>query len=190
MTPISKRATVRQTGGWREKAYRASSTSLAEHTWPAERLRRRQAQNIVPEKRGCARCAAGERRGPRQEIRAVLAHIGTRFLCNFGRAHKRRTASILMSSCRQGRVELSCFEFLSCLFKSARSARDRCDGGNCVIAPTLGGSAPMYISEDLVLPWIGVPIVNYDNHQHSSDENLRLGHSGAAWKFMGRYWRI
>jgi len=49
-------------------------------------------------------------------------------------------------------------------------------GGDTVIAPTLGGSVPMYIFEDLGLPWIGVPIVNYDNHQHSSDENLRLGH--------------
>jgi acetylornithine deacetylase/succinyl-diaminopimelate desuccinylase-like protein len=47
-------------------------------------------------------------------------------------------------------------------------------GGDAVIAPTLGGSVPMYIFEDLGLPWIGVPIVNYDNHQHSSDENLRL----------------
>ena len=44
-----------------------------------------------------------------------------------------------------------------------------------VIAPTLGGSVPMYIFEDLKLPWVGVPIVNADNHQHSSDENLRLG---------------
>lgn len=44
-----------------------------------------------------------------------------------------------------------------------------------VVAPLLGGSVPMYIFEDLRLPWIGVPIVNYDNHQHSSDENLRLG---------------
>jgi len=44
-----------------------------------------------------------------------------------------------------------------------------------VVAPMLGGSVPMYIFEDLGLPWIGVPIVNYDNHQHSFDENLRLG---------------
>src|SRR5262249_31817217 len=44
-----------------------------------------------------------------------------------------------------------------------------------VVAPMLGGSVPMYIFEDLGLPWIGVPIVNYDNHQHSPDENLRLG---------------
>jgi len=34
----------------------------------------------------------------------------------------------------------------------------------------------MYIFEELGLPVIGVPIVNADNHQHSSDENLRLGH--------------
>lgn len=48
--------------------------------------------------------------------------------------------------------------------------------GTIVKMPTMGGSAPMYIFENLNLPVIGVPIVNYDNHQHSSDENLRLGH--------------
>lgn len=48
--------------------------------------------------------------------------------------------------------------------------------GAVVKMPTMGGSVPMYIFENLTLPVIGVPIVNYDNHQHSSDENLRLGH--------------
>ena len=57
-------------------------------------------------------------------------------------------------------------------------------GNTTVVAPTLGGSVPMYIFEDLGLPWIGVPIVNYDNHQHSSDENLRLGH---FWRGMEIY---
>jgi acetylornithine deacetylase/succinyl-diaminopimelate desuccinylase-like protein len=56
-----------------------------------------------------------------------------------------------------------------------------------VIAPTLGGSVPMYIFENLQIPWIGVPIVNYDNHQHSSDENLRLGH---LWRGMEIYGAI
>jgi acetylornithine deacetylase/succinyl-diaminopimelate desuccinylase-like protein len=60
-------------------------------------------------------------------------------------------------------------------------------GGTAVIAPTLGGSVPMYIFEDLGLPWIGLPIVNYDNHQHSSDENLRLGH---FWRGMEIYGAI
>ncbi len=59
--------------------------------------------------------------------------------------------------------------------------------GTTVVAPTLGGSVPMYIFEDLGLPWIGVPIVNYDNHQHSSDENLRLGH---FWRGMEIYGAI
>jgi acetylornithine deacetylase/succinyl-diaminopimelate desuccinylase-like protein len=53
-----------------------------------------------------------------------------------------------------------------------------------VVAPMLGGSVPMYIFEDLRLPWIGVPIVNYDNHQHSADENLRLGN---LWQGIETY---
>jgi len=52
---------------------------------------------------------------------------------------------------------------------------DRATGGGLVKAPTLGGSAPMYIFERLGLPVIDVPIVNYDNNQHSHNENLRLG---------------
>ena len=52
---------------------------------------------------------------------------------------------------------------------------DRATGGGRVKAPTLGGSVPMYIFERLGLPVIGVPIVNYDNSQHSHNENLRLG---------------
>lgn len=49
-------------------------------------------------------------------------------------------------------------------------------GQPAVLLPILGGSVPMYIFEDLGLPVIGVPIVNYDDNQHSPDENLRLGH--------------
>jgi acetylornithine deacetylase/succinyl-diaminopimelate desuccinylase-like protein len=58
-------------------------------------------------------------------------------------------------------------------------------GGKTVIAPMLGGSVPMYIFEDLGLPWIGVPIVNYDNHQHSADENLRLGNLWSGMELYG-----
>jgi acetylornithine deacetylase/succinyl-diaminopimelate desuccinylase-like protein len=57
--------------------------------------------------------------------------------------------------------------------------------GNAVIAPGLGGSVPMYIFEEIGLPWIGVPIVNYDNHQHSSDENLRLGNLWSGMELYG-----
>lgn len=59
--------------------------------------------------------------------------------------------------------------------------------GPTVKMPTLGGTAPMYIFEDLGLPVVGVPIVNADNHQHTSDENLRLGH---LWRGMEIYGAI
>ena len=59
--------------------------------------------------------------------------------------------------------------------------------GPAVKMPALGGTAPMYIFEELGLPVIGVPIVNADNHQHSSDENLRLGH---LWRGMEIYGAI
>ncbi|MEK6299294.1 MAG: M20/M25/M40 family metallo-hydrolase [Acidobacteriota bacterium] len=48
-------------------------------------------------------------------------------------------------------------------------------GSRPVLAPTLGGSVPLYILEAAThAPQIGVPIVNHDNNQHSSNENLRL----------------
>src|SRR5216684_356023 len=59
--------------------------------------------------------------------------------------------------------------------------------GPPVKMPTLGGTAPMFIFEELGLPVIGVPIVNADNHQHSADENLRLGH---LWRGMEIYGAI
>lgn len=42
--------------------------------------------------------------------------------------------------------------------------------------PTSGGSVPLYFFEEAGLPSVSVPIVNFDNNQHSPNENLRLGH--------------
>ncbi|MBZ5537196.1 MAG: M20/M25/M40 family metallo-hydrolase [Acidobacteriia bacterium] len=48
-------------------------------------------------------------------------------------------------------------------------------GEPVVKMPSLGGSVPMYLFiEQLKTPVIGFPIVNHDNNQHASDENLRL----------------
>ncbi len=58
---------------------------------------------------------------------------------------------------------------------------ERVTGGGVVQMPTLGGSVPMYIFENLRLPVIGVPTVNYDNNQHAANENLRLGN---LWRGM------
>ncbi|MDE3136435.1 MAG: M20/M25/M40 family metallo-hydrolase [Acidobacteriota bacterium] len=61
---------------------------------------------------------------------------------------------------------------------------DQSAGEPAVILPILGGSAPMYIFENIGLPVVGVPIVNFDDNQHSPDENLRLGH---FWRGMEIY---
>lgn len=55
------------------------------------------------------------------------------------------------------------------------SAVERANGENAVKLPSLGGSGPSHLFESLNLPIIGVPIVNFDNNQHSPNENLRLG---------------
>lgn len=57
--------------------------------------------------------------------------------------------------------------------------------GPVVKLPTLGGSGPMYIFENLQLPVIGVPIVNHDNNQHSENENLRLGNFWRGMEIFG-----
>jgi acetylornithine deacetylase/succinyl-diaminopimelate desuccinylase-like protein len=61
---------------------------------------------------------------------------------------------------------------------------DEALGGGVVKAPTLGGSVPMHLFDRFGLPVIGVPIVNYDNSQHSHNENLRVGH---FWRGIETY---
>jgi acetylornithine deacetylase/succinyl-diaminopimelate desuccinylase-like protein len=48
-------------------------------------------------------------------------------------------------------------------------------GAKIVVAPTLGGSVPMYLFQgDANTPVVGVPLANFDNNQHAANENLRL----------------
>ncbi len=48
-------------------------------------------------------------------------------------------------------------------------------GGPIVRLPTLGGSTPFYLfSDELKIPTFGLSIVNFDNNQHGSNENLRI----------------
>ena len=44
-----------------------------------------------------------------------------------------------------------------------------------IVMPTLGGSVPMYLFNDVLeTPTIGLPIANHDNNQHAANENLRI----------------
>lgn len=69
-------------------------------------------------------------------------------------------------------------------------------GQGVIVVPTSGGSLPLYhFTEVLGAPLITVPMVNHDNNQHASNENLRLqnlfdgiqvyaaiiAHLGALW---------
>jgi acetylornithine deacetylase/succinyl-diaminopimelate desuccinylase-like protein len=63
-------------------------------------------------------------------------------------------------------------------------AVDEGAGESAVKLPLLGGSVPMYIFADLGLPVIGVPIANFDDNQHSPNENLRVGN---LWKGVEIY---
>jgi acetylornithine deacetylase/succinyl-diaminopimelate desuccinylase-like protein len=151
-----------------------------------------QAQNIVPDKAEATldvRLVKGE--DPDKKFEQVLAHIRKQdfyVTANVPTKEERLSHPYVVRvekdawSYRASRtsMELPASEALVHLVQEAA-------GGNAVIAPTLGGSVPMYIFEDLGLPWIGVPIVNYDNHQHSSDENLRLGQ---FWRGIEEYGAI
>ena len=97
---------------------------------------------------------------------------------------ERRTHALIAKVVDQGGYRASRTAMDLPVSKALVKVMQDATSGDTVIAPTLGGSVPMYIFEDLGLPWIGVPIVNYDNHQHSSDENLRMGH---LWRGMEIY---
>jgi acetylornithine deacetylase/succinyl-diaminopimelate desuccinylase-like protein len=151
-----------------------------------------QSQNIVPDKAEAAldvRLVKGE--DPDKKFEQVLAHIRKQ---GFYVTADVPTQEERLSHPYVARVEKDAWSYRASRTSMELPASEAlvhlvqdATGGNAVVAPTLGGSVPMYIFEDLGLPWIGVPIVNYDNHQHSSDENLRLGQ---FWRGMEEYGAI
>ena len=61
------------------------------------------------------------------------------------------------------------------LSQAVLRATEEAVGGPVVALPTLGGSLPMYTFEKVLhAPLIVLPIVNHDNNQHASNENVRL----------------
>jgi acetylornithine deacetylase/succinyl-diaminopimelate desuccinylase-like protein len=48
-------------------------------------------------------------------------------------------------------------------------------GQDALAVPTLGGSIPMYLFDEVLqTPVVGLPIANHDNNQHAADEHIRL----------------
>jgi acetylornithine deacetylase/succinyl-diaminopimelate desuccinylase-like protein len=151
----------------------------------------KQAQNVVPEKAEAsldARLVKGE--DPRKKFEQIVAFIEKQgfFLIDREptmeerRAHARIAKVVYEGGYRASRTPMD-LPMSKAIVEVVREAA----GNGTVVMPSSGGSVPMYIFEDLGLQWVGVPIVNYDNHQHSSDENLRLGH---FWRGMEIYGAI
>jgi acetylornithine deacetylase/succinyl-diaminopimelate desuccinylase-like protein len=147
-----------------------------------------QAQNVVPDRAEVsldARLVKGE--DPKQKSRQIVEFIRQRGFfvvdreptMDERRAHDKVAKVIEQGGYRASRTQMD-LPVSKAIVNVMKDAE-----GDVVIAPTLGGSVPMYVFEDLGLPWVGVPIVNYDNHQHSSDENLRLGHFWRGMEVFG-----
>jgi acetylornithine deacetylase/succinyl-diaminopimelate desuccinylase-like protein len=146
------------------------------------------AQNVVPDKAEAsidARLVKGE--NPHKKFEQIAAFIKKQGYFVIDREptiEERRAHALIAKVIDQGGYRASRTAMDLPVSKALIKVVEEATGDDTVIAPTLGGSVPMYIFEDLGLPWIGVPIVNYDNHQHSSDENLRLGN---LWRGMEIY---
>lgn len=150
-----------------------------------------QAQNVVPDRAEAsleARLVRGE--DPQKKFDQIAGFIrrhGYYLIDREPTIEERRTHARIAKVIYEGgyRASRTAMDLpvSQALVKVVQDASAR----SAVVAPALGGSVPMYIFEDLGLPWIGVPIVNYDNHQHSSDENLRLGN---LWRGMEIYGAI
>jgi acetylornithine deacetylase/succinyl-diaminopimelate desuccinylase-like protein len=149
------------------------------------------AQNVVPEKAEAsidARLVKGE--DPRRKYEQIVGFIrkqGFYVIDHEPTMDERREHTLIAKIVDEGGYRASRTAMDLPVSKALVQVVQDASGGNAVIAPTLGGSVPMYIFEDLGLPWIGVPIANYDNHQHSSDENLRLGQ---FWRGIEEYGAI
>jgi acetylornithine deacetylase/succinyl-diaminopimelate desuccinylase-like protein len=150
-----------------------------------------QAQNVVPDKAEAsldARLVKGQ--DPHRKFEQIAGFIrkqGFYVLDREPTIEERRAHSRIAKVIDEGGYRASRTSMDPAYSRELVKVVQGATGGSAVVAPTLGGSVPMYIFEDLGLPWIGVPIVNYDDNQHSSDENLRLGH---FWRGMEIYGAI
>src|SRR6202047_89894 len=149
------------------------------------------AQNVVPEKAEAsidARLVKGE--DPRRKYEQIVGFIrkqGFYVVDHEPTMDERREHARIAKIVDEGGYRASRTAMDLPVSKALVQVVQDATGGDAGIAPPLGGSVPMYIFEDLGLPWIGVPIVSYDNHQHSSDENLRLGQ---FWRGIEEYGAI
>ncbi|MGH7646518.1 MAG: peptidase dimerization domain-containing protein, partial [Gemmatimonadaceae bacterium] len=55
------------------------------------------------------------------------------------------------------------------------AAATRASDQPVAVVPTLGGSVPLYVFDDIFhTPLVGLPVSNHDDNQHAANENIRL----------------
>jgi len=149
-----------------------------------------QAQNVVPDRAEASLDARlVKREDPHKKFEQIAAFIRKRGYYVIDREptmEERRAHALIAKVIDQGGYRASRTPMDLPVSKKLVEVVEGA-AGPAVKMPTLGGTAPMFIFEELGLPVIGVPIVNADNHQHSSDENLRLGY---LWRGMEIYGAI
>ena len=150
-----------------------------------------QAQNVVPDRAQAsleARLVKGE--DPKKKFEQIAGFIqkqGFFVIDHEPTLEERRTHARIAKVVDEGGYRASRTPMDLPMSKAVVELVRAAAGKDTVVMPSSGGSVPMYIFEDLGLQWVGVPIVNYDNHQHGADENLRLGH---FWRGMEIYGAI
>jgi len=65
------------------------------------------------------------------------------------------------------------------------AAAGRVSGEDLVLLPGMGGSLPLYLFTGGGAQVLVVPVANYDDNQHASDENLRIGNLWYAIDLYG-----
>ena len=116
---------------------------------------------------------------PQEQFARLVAHIRAQ---GYFVTKDEPTVDERRTHAKVARVEMSAGAYPASLTsmdlpvsKALMNVIDAAAGGGLVKMPLVGGSSPMYIFENLGLPVINVPIVNYDDNQHSPNENLRIG---------------
>jgi acetylornithine deacetylase/succinyl-diaminopimelate desuccinylase-like protein len=148
-----------------------------------------QARTIIPERATAAiDMRLVKNISPREQFDRLVAHIrkqGYYVTTREPRMEDRqRYAKIARVEMSAGAYPASLTSMDLPVSKALADVVNAAIGGGLIRMPMSGGSSPMYIFESLRLPVINVPIVNYDDNQHSPNENLRIGN---FWQGMEIY---
>ena len=138
-----------------------------------------QASNVI---RPSATASLNVRLVPDQTPEIVTAHLENHFQSlGFHLVHDDPTPEVLASHERVLKVDAKGgYPGFRTALDGAQAQHlamllDRIDGTRTLLTPTMGGSLPIYLFEQVLdMPIILLPIANHDNNQHGANENLRI----------------